>query len=117
MAMGQTYDASTGIVPCGKEADGSDACTIADFFKMLAIIYDFIVKWIATPLAIISLTVGGILMMMSAGNPNLMTLGKKIFYAAVIGLFLVFGSWVIINTIVTILGYNLNGNTDWNILQ
>jgi hypothetical protein len=85
---------------------------------MLVKIYNFIVQDIATPLAIISLTVGGILMMMSAGNPNLMTLGKKIFYAAIIGLALVFGSWVIINTIaVTILGYSFNAGNWWTLPQ
>ena len=72
---------------------------------MLNNIYNFIVKIIAAPLAVIALTIGGILMLISAGNPNLMGLGKKIFYAAIIGLALVFCSWVIINTILTILGY------------
>ena len=78
---------------------------------MLGRIYDFIVKDIASPLAIIALTIGGILMMISAGNPNLMATGKKVLYSAIIGLFLVWGSWVIINFILkTLLGYS----GDWS---
>ena len=45
---------------------------------MLVKIYRFIVTMIATPLAVISVIVGGVMMMMSAGNPNLMGTGKKI---------------------------------------
>jgi hypothetical protein len=91
-----------GLVPCGH----GNPCTIGDFFTMLHRIYNFLVTMIATPLAIIALTVGGIILMTSAGNPNLVSLGKKILWAAIIGLFLVWGSWVIINFIMEILGYS-----------
>jgi len=95
--------AGQAFVPCGNT--GQAACTICDFFKMLMIIYNFIVWDIATPLAIIALAVGGILMMISAGNPNLMSKGKTIFWTAVIGLVLVFCSYLIIATILNIIGY------------
>jgi type IV secretory pathway VirB2 component (pilin) len=71
---------------------------------MLFNIYDFIVWNIATPLAIIALVVGGIFMMISAGNPGMMGLGKTIVVAAIIGLVLVFCSWLIIDTIITSMG-------------
>ncbi|MCX6721835.1 MAG: hypothetical protein NTY04_01410, partial [Candidatus Staskawiczbacteria bacterium] len=80
-------------------------CGITDFFTFLNNIYQFIILGIATPLAIIAITIGGIILLLSAGNPNLAGLGKKILYAAIIGLALVFCSWVIINSILTILGY------------
>jgi len=96
----------SGIINCGCAADGSDACTIGDFFTTLGKIYSFIVKDIATPLAVIAITIGGILMLISAGNPNLMSTGKKVFYSAIIGLVLVFCSYLIINFILcTALGY------------
>jgi hypothetical protein len=89
-----------GIVPC----NGPD-CTIDKFFEMLGGIYNFIVKDIATPLAVIAVTVGGILMLISAGNPNLMSTGKKVFYSGIIGLVLVFCSYLIIKFILTAIGY------------
>ena len=106
------FNPEKGIVPCGKAANGSDACTITDFFVMLAIIYDFIVKWIATPLAVLMLVIGGVLMLISAGNPVLLKKGQDFFWAAIIGLVLVFCSWLIINFIMTALGYQ----GAWNVL-
>ena len=94
----------SGIVNCGCAADGSDACNIDDVFTMLGKIYSFLVLQIATPLAIIAVSIGGILMLISAGNPNLLGLGKKIFYSAVIGLVLALGSYMIINFILDAIG-------------
>ena len=100
-----------GIVRCGcgtpvmSNGVCTNCCDILDIFATLARIYDFIVKMIATPLAIIALTIGAIFMMVSAGNPNLMGTGKKILYAAIIGLALVWCSWLIIDFILKALGY------------
>jgi len=96
-----------GLVPC----NGPD-CTINSFFTLLGNIYHFIVIQIATPLAIIALIVGGIMLMLSAGNPNLAGLGKKILYSAIIGLALVFCSWLIIDFILKAIGYTGN----WSII-
>lgn len=74
---------------------------------MLANIYDFLVKWIASPLAILAVVIGAVILMISAGNPNLAGTGKKIIYAAIIGLVLVFLSWLIINTLLDALGFNM----------
>ena len=92
---------ATGLVPCGISCE----CTITNFFVMLTNIYDFIVWWIAAPLAILALTIGGIFILISAGNPNLQGTGKKIVYAAIIGLVLVFCSWIIIDFILKAVGY------------
>jgi type IV secretory pathway VirB2 component (pilin) len=91
----------SGIVNCGCAPNGSDACTITDVFLMLVKIYNFIVFYIATPLAVIAIIIAAIMMMISAGNPNLLGMGKKIFYAAIIGLVLVFCSYLIINFVVS----------------
>ena len=88
-----------GLVPCDTN------CGISDFFTMLGSIYSFLVLEIATPLAVVALTIGGIIMMISAGNPNLMSLGKKIFYAAIIGLALAFCSYLIIKFVLGAVGY------------
>lgn len=44
-------------------------------------------------------------MMISAGNPDLMNKGKQILKWAIIGLVLVFGSWVIIDFILKTIGF------------
>ncbi len=99
-----------GLVPCGNP--GQPACTIEDFFIMLARIFNFIVLWVATPLAILMITIGGVMIMISAGNPNLAGLGKKALMWSIIGLALVFCSWLIVNFILKTLGYE----GAWNVL-
>jgi hypothetical protein len=95
---------ATGLVPCGVTC----SCTIANFFAMLARIYNFIVLQIATPLAVIAITIGGIFMMASAGNPSLFGKGKQILIVAIIGLVLVFCSYLIVNSILGWIGFKGN---------
>ena len=66
---------------------------------MLERILNFLVNTIAAPLAILAITIGAVLMMTSAGDPNRMGMGKKVLYAAIIGLFLAFGTSAIIKFI------------------
>ncbi|GEM_PF-1865198 len=94
----------SGIVNCGCASDGSDACKLTDFFTMIIKIYDFIVKYIAAPLATIAILVGAIFMMISAGDPGWFGLGKKILWAGIIGLVLALGSKAIINFILGAIG-------------
>lgn len=95
---------AAGLVPC----DGKD-CDINAFFTLLKNVYDFIVLQVATPLAILAIAVGGILVLISAGNPNLSGTGKKILFSAILGLVLVFGSWLIINFVLDMVGFT----KDW----
>ena len=79
---------------------------------MLGKIFNFAITMIVAPLATLMLIIGGVLILISAGNPNLAGLGKKTLYAAIIGIALAFGSWVIINFILGALGYTGN----WSVL-
>ena len=106
LGIGQTQakecTGATGIVKCGINA--SCPCELTDFFTLLARIYEFMVWKIASPLAILMVTIGGVLMLISAGNPNLFGLGKKTVYASIIGIILVFGALLIINSILGLMG-------------
>lgn len=93
--------AATGLVPCGVSCQ----CTISNFFVMLARIYNFLVFWVATPLAVLAIMIGAVIFMTSAGNPSQAAKGKQILIWAIIGLALVFCSWLIIKTILDALGY------------
>jgi len=107
----ESIGGTNGLVPCGNV----QCCRIGHFFIMLNNIYNFAIKWVATPLAVLMLTIGGIMILISAGNPNLASMGKKIIWWAIIGLVLVFCSWLIINFILTAMGYKDIGT--WNILN
>ena len=106
LAQASQCGGATGLVPCGINA--TCPCEIQDFFVMLNRIFIFAIKWIVTPLAVLMLTIGGLLILISAGNPNLAGLGKKTLYAAIIGLVLAFGSWLIISFILNAIGYTGN---------
>ena len=95
------------LVPCN-----GPNCTIESFFIMLARIFNFIVWYIATPLAILSLTIGGVMILISAGNPQWLQTGKETIKWAIVGLVLVFCSWLIVNFILGALGYT----KAWNVL-
>ena len=95
------------LVPC----NGID-CTINSFFVLLGRIFFFVVFYVATPLAVLMLTIGGIMILISGGKPNLAGSGRKILWVAIIGLVLVFCSWLIVNFILCeVLKY-----CSWNIL-
>jgi hypothetical protein len=98
------------FVRCGNS--GQKCCSICDLFATLGYIYNFLVLSIATPLAILGVLIGAVLIMVSAGNPQMLGLGKKIFYGAIIGMVLVFCSWLIINTLLSAIGFNMG--TWWN---
>ena len=59
------------------------------FMRLLASrIFNFIVWYIATPLAILSLTIGGVMILISAGNPQWLQTGKETIKWAIVGLVL-----------------------------
>jgi type IV secretory pathway VirB2 component (pilin) len=103
--------ASEGIVPCNPTCDAkgcTGSCKLDDFFTMLNKIYEFVTTKIAIPLAVIGVTVGGILMLISAGNPNMFGMGKKTLYISIIGLVLVLCSYMIVKFILNALGANVS---------
>ena len=103
-------DKKGGLVPCGKTCDDPDTpvneccpCTLCHLFVLFKKVTDFATTHIAIPLAIVMLTIGGIIMVTAAGNPGQIGQGKAVIRAVAIGLILVFAAWLIVNTIVTFL--------------
>lgn len=89
---------AAGLVPC------TNNCTICDLFKLVKNIINFLTIDIATPLAIIILIYGGVMMITSAGSEEKVKKGKTALRRAVYGILIVFGAWLIVNTILTWLG-------------
>lgn len=127
LAKSQSLYRSDSIIQCGNGdpiiTQGPDkgkpnpafkACQLSDFFKMLFSLYGLVVKYFVTTISIIAITIGGLLMIVSPANPNLYATGRKTVTWAIIGLVLVFGSYLIINVILNLLGYNMG---DWSNLS
>jgi len=90
------------IVQCGYNS--SCPCDFGDLLNMIPVVVNDILYWLVLPGAALFLTIGGIMLLISGGNPNLAGLGKKILLATVIGLVLAFGAWVIVNFVLTTIG-------------
>jgi len=111
LISGITY--AQGLVPCGQP--GKPRCELGDLFTLVRNIYNFIVLYISTPLAGLIIVIGGILMMISGGpgspspitgvaSPNLYNTAKNMISGAIFGWFLIWGSWLIIHTLLWALG-------------
>ena len=99
----QVYAEDTGLIPC----EGVD-CDVCDIFTLIDNIKDFLVFTIASPLAAIMFAYGGILLITSGGNEKNKTKGSRTITAAIIGIFLVFAAWLIVNAVLGALA-----NEDW----
>lgn len=77
-----------------------DDCGAADFFILLDKIIKYFVFTLAVPVATIAIVYAGIIMASNPGKEGKRTEGKEIIEAAVIGLVLVIGAWLIVTTIV-----------------
>jgi len=90
----------------GKISGLTNICTFCDFLLMVQNILNYM-WWVITPaVLVIALIWGGALMFISSiqGDVAQGQKGKKIIFKTLIGIALVFASWLIIDTIIKILG-------------
>lgn len=94
--------ANAGLVPCGHTPD--DACTLCDFFSMLQNIYNFLVKIAAPLLGGLFIVIGGLMYILSStetigtgASAKKVSQGKKIITSVVIGLIIIYASWLFLN--------------------
>lgn len=99
-----------GLVPCGnaKDAEGNiiNPCDFDYFLFMINKIVTFVLKYLAIPLAALSFAYAGFLLLFSGGQSSQRQKAKGIFMDTVIGLVLVAACWLIISTILSVLGYD-----------
>jgi len=105
--------AAAGLVPCS----GGYDCTLCDLLKLIVNIANFMVKDVLPPLAGLLFLIGGIMMVVSAGSEERYKKGKQVLVNTAIGVVIVLGSWVIVNTIIVTLGKNVDtfqADSWWN---
>ena len=111
------------IVPCGPGTDKPN-CELCDLFIMLKNIIDCILIGIIPPLAVLMLVIAGAMFIISyfseadilpgdtKGGPALLGQAKKLVTAVVIGLIIIYSSWLLIGTFFSIIGV-----AEWTHLQ
>jgi len=100
-----------GIGVCGASADNpntpyneKDACNFCHIFLLATSILNFFLGTIIPPLAALFVVVGGFMMLTAGGNPQSVSRGRTVLTAVVIGLIIVYASWIFVNTIFQALG-------------
>jgi hypothetical protein len=118
LAHAQLVDESTsstsrslgGLVPCGndKDAEGNiiNPCDFDYFLFMINKIINFILTVLAIPLAAVAFAYAGFLLLFSGGQASQRQKAKTIFWNTAIGLIIIAACWLIISTILSVLGYD-----------
>ena len=90
----------SGLVKCGVSRD----CTICDIFILIRDIFNFALGLVAV-LAVVSIVIGGVYVLTSAGNPGKVSEGYGIITNSVIGLLLVMASFLLFSFLLVTLGF------------
>ena len=83
------------IIPC----EGSE-CGVCDIFKLISNVIKFAAFTIAAPLAGIIMACGGFKLITSGSNESNKSKGTNAIWAAVWGILITFGAYVIVNAII-----------------
>ena len=103
------------LVPGGKQPLGW-----CEFFQMIQNIINFLLFELSIPLATLGFIWAGFLYLFSGGSEDRVGTAKRVFTQIVIGLFVAFSSWLIINFVLNMLGGQSFSNVighPWNKLQ
>jgi hypothetical protein len=89
-------------------------CQICHLFVMMNDILQFVLIIIIPPIATLVFIITGIMFFLAGASPEKSSKGKAILTSAIIGLVLIYGSWLIINTVLTQMGVTQwTGLTNW----
>lgn len=92
------------IVPCGgldSEGAAQVPCKFCHLFVMFNNLIKFLLFCIVPPIAVAGIVMAGVFFIFSRGNPGTIQKAKGIIEAVVIGLFIVFTAWILINLFFT----------------
>ena len=70
---------------------------------------------IGGPITVLIIIVGGVMMIVSAGNENLRAQGKKTLTGAIIGLIIIILAWVIVGAVLTAIYGTTQGSAWWTV--
>jgi hypothetical protein len=113
------------LVPCGPgvtDATGKTIhCTFCHFFVLFKNIIDFLLVHIVPILAVLMLVIGGFMYVFAYfgtipgggnGNPALVSRARSLFFYTILGLIIIYASWLIVN-----LFFQVIGVADWTGLR
>jgi len=99
---------STLVTQCGNATTVKGDCASVSIFVSLLIAVGQYIFGIVGALALLFFIYGGFTWILSQGNPEKVKKGRDIVFAAVIGLIIVFGAYILVQFIGTTLGVSTN---------
>jgi len=99
LVLGQVL--ATDLIPCGK---ANDPCQLCDILVLFQNLINFVLFTIVPPIAALFLAIGGIMFFFSGGNPKNLQTAKGLLTSVGIGLIIVYGAWVFVNTFFMLIG-------------
>ena len=113
---GLSYTATyEGFVPCGRTpsvimgiAVNID-CSLCHLFVMIDGIVDFVLLKLVPPIATLILIFAGMSFYFALGNPEKFRHAKSVLLSVIIGLIIIYASWIIINAVMV----EIMGMADW----
>ncbi len=106
------FDFLKGIVPCGTSY-ASAPCTVCHFYKLLQNIINFLLLTSTSLVTLMAIYIA-FFFLFSGGNPKMITDAKSKLWLLVWGLIWVLGSWLVLNTIITVFANPSVFPTPWN---
>ena len=103
-AVSFALSSNGGLVPCDNSS--GDVCNFTQLMNLVNGIIHFILFFMAVPIAAIMFAYAGFLMVTSGGSTESRSKAKSIFTNALIGLAFAVAAWLIVRTILSILGYS-----------
>jgi hypothetical protein len=98
------------LVPCGRAYEcngdnGTQPCTLCHLLVLLNNIYNLLLSLLII-VALLMITIGGVMYIISAGNPNLRSIAKKILVRTLTGFAIFLLSWLIVYTTLVFISAN-----------
>jgi len=102
LSFSNTYAA--GLIPCGDRNE--PVCDFNQVMELINRVIKFLLFDISIPIAAILFAYAGIILVTSGGSESARTKAKNIFINVAVGLTVALASWLIIETILSTLGYD-----------
>ena len=96
---------AAGLVPCG--GTGESACSLCHGFSLVKNIVDGFLFPIIPVIAGFFLVLGGMFLLAGMANPSALTQGRNVIIATLVGLLIIYVSWVVINTVLGFFGVTI----------
>ena len=102
---------AAGFVPCGGK--GESACTLCHLFVMAQGLWSY-ATYILGIIAVTMIIISGLIYLVSGASENLNKIAKEAMTNVFIGLLIVLGAWLIVNTAIYLLAVKGSGD-DWDL--